>query len=176
MLVLVICGVACQSVPAHVTPSPLPSSTPTGQLGDQRIVDALIAFSRSRSAPSFEAVPFAKTVALGLADRIDVSRDREELRQSEAWVLMPAGPWRGRAVAPFTALDLLASSGAITVSIGPHPHCASPPVPAPAGFAAQRRVSVQPTQIDTCILWWTVDLFVSGSGQIEAVTLDVWEP
>lgn len=140
------------------------------------MVDALIAFARTQSATSFEAIPFAPSVALGLADRIDVTRARDDLQRSDAWVVMPAGPWRGRNPGPFTALDLLAKNGAIAISVGPHPHCASPPVPAPAGFAGHRRVSVQPVQIDTCILWWTVDLFVSGAGQIEAVTLDVWEP
>jgi hypothetical protein len=62
------------------------------------------------------------------------------------------------------------------VNAGPHMHCASPPVPAPTGLAGHRRVSVQPTNIETCILWWTVDLFVASSGRIEAVTLDLWDP
>jgi hypothetical protein len=35
---------------------------------------------------------------------------------------------------------------------------------------------VQPTGIDTCLLWWTVDLFVSPAGRIEAITLDLWDP
>jgi hypothetical protein len=41
-----------------------------------------------------------------------------------------------------------------------------------------RRVSVQPAagSIDSCLDWFTVDLFVTRSGEVAAVTLDLWEP
>jgi hypothetical protein len=33
-----------------------------------------------------------------------------------------------------------------------------------------------PAGIDSCIQWWTVDLFVTDDGRIGAVTLDRYEP
>ena len=135
----------------------------------------LISFARSPSAASFAAVPFADRVGLGLAEKIVITRPANELAQQSAWLLTHAVPFRAH-IGPQSALALLRTSGVTTVSVGPHQHCASPPVAAPSGFDGHRRVSVQPTGIDTCILWWTVDLFVADSGRIEAVTLDLWEP
>lgn len=55
---------------------------------------------------------------------------------------------------------------------------ASPPVPAPREFKDYRRVSVQPSDssIDSCLPWFTVDLFLDEQGSVALVTLDVWEP
>lgn len=79
---------------------------------------------------------------------------------------------------PFSALDVAARAQNPIVSVGEHPHCASPPVPPPDDVADLMRVSVQPDieQIDSCLQWWTVDFFINQAGQIEAVTLDLWEP
>jgi hypothetical protein len=101
-------------------------------------------------------------------------RDSAELVRPDAWTLQ-ANPFRGR-VGPFSALDLLARNVPMTISVGLHPHCASPPVPAPAHFVGARRVSIQPKDVDSCLDWWTVDAFLSATGRIEAITLDLWEP
>ena len=63
-----------------------------------------------------------------------------------------------------------------SVTVGPHPHCASPPVPAPAEVAELRRLSVQPVGELACPVWWTVDRFVEPGGAIAAITLDRYEP
>jgi hypothetical protein len=97
-----------------------------------------------------------------------------DLQRPDAWVLQADG-FRGH-VGPFSALDLMGKDVATTISVGPHPHCASSPVPPPTSLVAARRVSVQPKVVDSCLLWWTVDLFVSAAGRIEAVTLDLWSP
>jgi hypothetical protein len=97
-----------------------------------------------------------------------------DLVRPDTWVLREDG-FRGH-VGPFSALDLLAREVPTIISLGPHPHCASPPVATPTDLAGSRRVSVQPKDIDSCVLWWTVDLFVSPAGRIEAVTLDLWNP
>lgn len=51
-------------------------------------------------------------------------------------------------------------------------------MPSPKGFEGHQRVSIQPaeTTIDSCLSWFSVDLFVNGDGRIAAVTLDIWEP
>jgi hypothetical protein len=62
------------------------------------------------------------------------------------------------------------------VTVGPHNLCASPPVAAPGELAGLRRVSVQPVGDISCLLGWTVDLFLTDEGRIAGVTLDLGEP
>jgi hypothetical protein len=143
-------------------------------VADARLVRALAEFARAPDAGTLGAVPFADRIRLGLSDRLMIDRASFDLVRAEAWVLS-ANEFRGR-VGPFSALDLLARDVPTNISVGPHPHCASPPVPPPTDLLRSRRVSVQPTDIDSCLLWWTVDLFVSPAGRIEAVTLDLWDP
>jgi hypothetical protein len=146
--------------------------TPTA--ADEGLVRALVDFARAPGAVTLGAVPFADKVRLGLSNRLMTERPSLDLARPDAWVL-GAEVFRGR-VGPFSALDLLAKDVPTTISVGPHPHCASPPVPPPTDLVGSRRVSVQPKGIDSCLLWWTVDLFVSPAGRIEAVTLDLWDP
>lgn len=134
----------------------------------------VIEFARTPGTARLTAIPFAEKVKLGLSDRIVIERAPSEFAQADAWVLR-ADIFRGR-YGPFSLLEVLAKAVPTTISAGPHPHCASPPVPAPSEFANSRRLSVQPTGIDTCLLWWTVDLFVSPAGRIQAITLDLWDP
>ncbi|MGH2709720.1 MAG: hypothetical protein ACRDH9_00745 [Actinomycetota bacterium] len=145
----------------------------------------LIRFAESPQPESFAAVPFAESVWLGLSRRLVVNHPREMLADPSSWVL--SAPHFRAYVGPFSALDLLAEmdarfgpdappAGSLEVNVGPHPHCASPPVPPPARLKDLRRVSAQPTDIDSCILWWTVDAFVDVNGTIRAITLDLWEP
>ena len=54
--------------------------------------------------------------------------------------------------------------------------CLAPTSGTPATVAALRRLSAQPRDRSSCLQWWTVDVFVTASGAIRAVTLDVWEP
>jgi hypothetical protein len=114
-------------------------------------------------------------VWLGLADRLLAKRSPAVLTEPEAWVLQ-SEHFRAY-VGPFSALDLLARpKEKTTVSVGVHPHCASPPVPPPKRVAHLRRVSVQPRDSESCLRWWSVDVFVRPGGEIKAVTLDLWEP
>jgi len=161
--------------PSGSAPQPTtagPRETPT--LAEQGLVRALAEFARTPVAGTLGAVPFADTVRLGLSDRLMTERASPDLVRPDAWVLS-ANPFRGH-VGPFSALELLSRSAPTTISVGPHAHCASPPVPPPTDLVRLRRVSIQPKDIDTCLLWWTVDVFVSPAGRIEAVTLDLWEP
>jgi hypothetical protein len=147
--------------------------TPTDK--DERIVRALIRFARSPGPKTVADVPLADHgVWLGLADRLLAMRSPKELTATAAWVLR-SKLFRGYA-GRFSALDLLAGRERMTVTLGPHPHCASPPVPPPPRVAHLRRVSVQPRDIDSCNQWWTVDVFLRSGGDIQAVTLDTWEP
>lgn len=84
--------------------------------------------------------------------------------------------WNGYG-GPFDVLGpLLADGGPVLVTVGPHDHCAGPPLDLPSDFDGLRQVSIQPTGITSCIEWYAVDLFVDGSGEVLHVMLDLWEP
>lgn len=159
------------SVTASLVPRQ-PRGMPTTD--DVRLVRALVEFARIPESRTLAAIPLANRVRLGLSSRLITERASFDLARREAWVL-PGEVFRGR-VGPFSALDLVARDVPMTIAVGPHAHCASPPVPPPMEVVGLRRVSVQPKDIDTCLLWWTVDLFVSAAGRIEAITLDLWDP
>jgi hypothetical protein len=144
---------------------------------DEALMHAFIAFARSPSPRTLATIPFAAQVQLGLADRLLVERRSAELERPESWVLDVECCFRG-GVGAFSALELLKRASAVTISVGPHPHCVSPPVPPPPEVAALRRVSVQPKQGpgESCLQWWTVDVFLLPDDRIAAVTLDHYEP
>ncbi len=152
---------------AYVTPSP---ANPV----ELDIFGRVQAFASAPSQSAFEQVPFADEVALGLGDRVEQTVARAELAAPAAWVLDQKS-YGGRE-GPFSALETLRSGSDAAVVSGPHNHCASPPRPALAGFDQMRRVSAQPTDIDSCIDWWAVDLFLNTDGRIAAVLLDIWDP
>lgn len=170
----------------HVTPSstrsPVPpaggsaiASLPANP--DDALMHAFISFARSPGPGTLAAIPFADQVRLGLADRLLVQRRSAELERPGSWVIDVECCFRG-GVGPYSALDLLKRASAFTVSVGPHPHCVSAPVPPPPEVAGLRRVSVQPKQgpSDSCLQWWSVDVFLSPDRRVEAVTLDHYEP
>jgi hypothetical protein len=151
---------------------------PSGGLSekDREALEALIAFARNQDRRTWAAVPFAGRVRLGLADRLVVTRSADKLRDWRAWRLEPSGEHFRGYVGQFSALEPLTSGSPFTFSVGPHAHCASPPVAPPAEVASLRRLSVQPRTVTSCLEWFTVDVFVTRSGWIRAITLDLYEP
>lgn len=123
-----------------------------------------------------DALRLADTVLLGLGDHTLVERTAAELVDRKAWQL-DAEDFRAR-VGPFSALDLLARSSSGRVLVGRHNHCASPPTPVPDELRDAHQFSAQPleTEIDSCLQWWTVDVFVDDDGRVIGITLDLWEP
>lgn len=143
---------------------------------DLSLVNAFIEFAKSPGAETFSSLPLADSVAFGLGPQIIHSADVEELQDPQTWVINTE---HFRAyTGPFSSLTLLGSLNDYTVQIGEHSHCAGPPQPPPNGLDGHRRISVQPAgeSLDSCLDWSTVDLFVGPSGQVEAITLDLWEP
>lgn len=202
LLLASACGSAA---PPAATPSPSAptSATPVDAVGtepsapepppaptkaEQRLMRHFIAFARERTAESASRLPWADELAIGLGRDIKDTLDQTEAKDPAAWVLR-AETFRGY-TGPFSALerirrhaetvssDTAGGSGAFRISAGEHPHCASPPVSAPKEFKDYRRVSIQPadSSIDSCLDWFTVDLFLDERGRVAAVTLDLWEP
>ena len=173
--------------PTEQTTAPSPS--PAVEPADLRLTRDFVAFATRPSAKTAQKVPFAGEVQLGLGRDLRATLDRDDAPQGSAWVLK-AKYFRGY-TGPFSALEPIerhadgagstsvrSRGGAFTVSVGDHPHCASPPVLPPRGLEDTRRVSVQPSEssLDSCLSWFTVDLFMTDGGEIAAVTLDLWEP
>jgi hypothetical protein len=155
---------------------------------DRQLVRAFVEFALAPGSESVGRVPFAADgVRLGLASDLVATVPAERLADPDSWLVDRLPHFRAY-VGPFSALRSVrghVSSAAggdvlrrLQVNVGPHPHCASPPVPAPAAVQALRRVSVQPAEasITSCLEWFTVDLFVTPVGEVEAVTLDLYEP
>lgn len=142
----------------------------------ETIVSAFLDLANQPSPDAAERLPFADQVQLGLGRALHHSRSAAELADPSAWIIDEE--YFRAASGPFSALDMAAGSQDTVVSVGEHTHCASPPVPPPSDVAALARVSVQPDpeRIGSCLQWWTVDFFVNATGNIEAVTLDFWEP
>jgi hypothetical protein len=138
-------------------------------------VEALIVFARDPGDATWSELQLAEHVALGLGEMVRASKPADELRDPAAWTLN-VDLFRGRA-GTASALELIrGEAGRLSVTRGPHRHCAAPPVPPPAEAAGLTRFAIQPRDADGCLDWWTVDAFLDDEGRIRVVTLDLWEP
>ena len=136
---------------------------------------ALVAFARKPSDATWSAVRLAESVRLGLGRRLLVTRSAEALREPSAWML-EARLFRGGA-GPFSPLETLERhEGALVQREGSYRRCVSPPEPPPRSLSGLRRLSIQPRAVESCLRWFTVDVFVDGRGAVQAVTIDLWEP
>lgn len=178
------------SVPPRevATQTSTPSPKPTLTAEDERLMRDFVSFAVDPSPETASRLPLANEVALGLSRDIESTLDVSEAADTSAWVIR-AKHFRAY-TGPFSALELIqrhaekarsdsvGGRGAFQVFVGEPPHCASPPVPAPREFKDYRRVSVQPSHssIDSCLSWFTVDLFLDEQGTVAAITLDLWEP
>lgn len=173
-------------------PKPTGTTEATGTdvtAADVKLADAFVAFATDPGPATAEALPLSPDgVRLGLGEKLLRDAPTGDVAITDSWELAADGYFRGY-VGPFSALRALEehvngeltseagrTSNEVTVSIGPHPHCASPPVPAPPGLGTRRRVSLQPAGVESCLQWFSVDLYLDDQGQIVAVTLDLWEP
>jgi hypothetical protein len=156
-----------------------PDAEQSGELSDadaENIVNGFLRLADHPGADAVDRLPFAEEVRLGLGSELHQARNRAQLADPEAWII-DEDEFRAYS-GPFSALDVGARAESTVVSVGEHPHCVNPPVPPPDDLADHDRVSVQPVmdEQDSCLQWWTVDLFLDETGQIEAITLDLWEP
>lgn len=176
-LAIVASGALAVTVVA-CAPSPGPSAT--GQLNPDAIASAVIDFARARDASSFADISFAADVALALGGEVRLRRAADELLDPRAWLIDPGPNGFRERVGPFSVLDLLADADALTTSAGRHGSCmaADEPLPPPAELATIQVVSIQPDRRDVaaCMQWWAVDIFVTDSGRIEGVDLDLGAP
>lgn len=160
---------------------------PTAQ--DVQLIRRFVAFAITPTSDTAARVPFGTSLRLGLGPVLRTRLSEAQVAHSDQWALR-ATAFRGY-TGPFNALTLIrrharrtkpgavgVRDGPFRISLGAHPHCAGGAVPPPEGLEHLRRVSVQPSSdsYDSCLTWFTVDLFLDKEGMITAATLDVWEP
>lgn len=158
---------------------------------DARLLDDFIRFAVSPSAATASRLPFAERVRLGLGPVLLGDLPLESVQDPSSWMVNTRSGYLRGVQGPFSAIQLISShvhydsegggpqqSGDLQTSVGEHPHCASPPKPAPRPFDGTLRLSVQPADesITTCLAWFTVDLFLDDAHRIVAVTVGIWEP
>lgn len=165
-----------------------PTDRADATANDVALIDAVVRFAQQPDRGTGHALPLAPGgVDLGLGPTLVRTLPAELVSDPEAWLLETDG-FRARS-GPVSALTVLQEhlaepDGAqrlgtgLQTSVGEHPHCASPPVPAPVGLGDARRVSVQPADgsITTCLAWFSVDLFLADDGTVVAITVDLYEP
>jgi len=181
-----------QPRPATPTGEAVEGGTATSEAtdADRALAQRFVAFSLDLGAASASELGLASEgVQLGLGDRLLTELSVASATDPAAWEI-PEDVFRGSA-GPFSAIDVLgrgvagsdgdpsvADMSGLVVTVGDHPHCVSPPVPAPPEMSEMRRVSVQPSpdRMQSCLDWFTIDFFVDNDGMVAAITLDLWEP
>ncbi len=147
------------------------SAEPTDN--ERSTIEALQDFAAG--GPLDPSIAWSDVVSLGAGSNEGKRLSPTELSDRSNWLIENVPNFRGGDEQPFTALTIVSDP---TVVVGPHDHCASPPVPAPPALAGLRRVSLQPdpSTIDSCLQWSTFDVFFDSQGRVAGITIDRWEP
>lgn len=161
----VVVSGATASRPATSGPTTTLSAEDALALWDESMVAELEAFALRPSDETFNDLPLAQFVMLGIEDRIVVAKPQEELRDPSVWVV------EGHSV-----LDQLAAGGDYVLRRNTHETCVGEENPAPLEMSGYQRLSIHPADLqnDTCLNWYSVDLFLHD-GQIVGITLTLWE-
>ena len=179
---------ASSSSPFPTDVTTQPDSAPDIRGRDTALIRDFVEFATHPSEQTAAALPFATVVRLGLGRDLLTTVRGNDISDASKWVLdveyfrATSGPFNALRPVKTTVNEDRTEPGGngspFKVSVGEHPHCASPPMAPPDGLQTLRRVSLQPADdtIDTCLRWFSVDLFLNQERRVVAVTLDVWEP
>lgn len=163
------------STSTSTTSSSTSTTTVITTLSDLEIGrQALVALAASTGDDiDLTGASFAATVSLGVHNVLSTERTRAQLETYDGWTI-GVSEYAGFS-GPFNALDTLRSGETLVIDEGSHPHCAGPALDPPEGLEEATRVHAQPKNIDSCIAWFSVDLWIVD-GSIEAVTLELFGP
>lgn len=155
---------------------PTAASGPGGPVSaeERDLAEAFVAFARDPNPGTLAEVPFAEQVLVGLGPELATHRTHSasELADPAAWPL--DADFRAY-VGPFSALDRIVDTDDLRISGGPRAQCAATPLPVADDLEDLRQVTIQPNDIDSCLQWFAIDLFLDN-GEIAAVVLDLYEP
>lgn len=186
MVIASACTVAADPDPTATSTSTVPSTTSTTPPAPTTTValeppngfelgrTALQSLSLSAGDDvDLDDLGFAPTLLLGVHNVLSVERTLDDLSSADGWTI-GVSEYAGFS-GPFNPLEVLRSGGPLLIEEGSHPHCAGPPLDPPSGFEDATRVHAQPKNVDSCIDWFSVDLWIVA-GQIQAVTLELFGP
>ncbi len=179
-------------LPPLNAPEPRPDNTtkqpPSDPLteSDVETLSALVAFAADPRSTTFDRLPLAPQVALGLGNEIRKRVAAEVLGEPSAWVVpFPAQGFAGRsldgsisALRPLRAgLDGqdIGSDPAYEVTSGPHTGCFTP-TGLPDDLRGLRQLNIEPSRIRSCLDWYAVEVYLDSNDDIAAVLVDLWEP
>lgn len=172
LLGLASCGTA-EPDASPATQNPVP-------IDKDELAQALVRFARAPGPETMAGVRLTEEVSLGLGDELVARRSADDLVQAHAWVIEAGEAGFRERSGPFSALDPLAQANRNVVSVGSYSSCNAPnrPAPPPAAVAELRRISIQPDPggMVACMQWWSVDLYITPTGEIAAITLDFGAP
>lgn len=153
-----------ESTPATSGPTTTMSVQDALAAWDEAMVAELAAFASRPSDETFNDLPLAQFVLLGIGDRTVYAKAEDELRDPSVWVV------EGHSV-----LDLLAAEDGKVQTRNPHEACIAEH-PVPPEMAPYRRLSIYPTELkgDACLNWYSVDLYIQD-GKIAGISLNLWE-
>jgi hypothetical protein len=141
---------------------------------DRKLADDFIAWARSQSE---RVPPLADSLRLLLGPEVHTEVVLSDPYDRSGWVLSTEQDdlWRAY-IGPFEPLDHLAGPRNVSVVSGPHQTCNVPAVDAPADLASLRQITIEATDVDSCLQWYSIRLFVNDAGLVEAVIFDAYEP
>ena len=150
---------------------------------DKRLIDALISFAENPDRDRLAALPLAQEVALLIGCTQESTLSRNQAQKLTRWDTfindygLTAGPYNALRYIRQHAKRSATGASAFDVRLGARQRCAGPAVTAPAEYRSFRRVSVQPSLSagESCLAWFSVDLYLGSTGQIEAVAVEQWE-
>jgi len=135
----------------------------------------LHAFADTPNAETLGAVPFGDQVAIGLGGDVVKTLTASQLVDPSAWIIHR--PYFAGASGPFTALDYLRRDPELwSITEGKYQFCPWGRAADLPGFEKDRRITIEPSNITSCVEWWAVDVYLDESGSVDAIGLNRVEP
>ncbi len=147
-----------------------PLSGPAGPLARN-----LHAFAVAPGPETLRAIPFGDRVGLGLGGEVVKMLTPSQLEEPSAWVIH-RDHFAGYS-GPFSALDRLRRDPELwSITEGKQLFCPWARTAALPGYEQDRRLTLEPSGITTCLQWWAVDIYLDERDRIDAISLILAEP
>jgi hypothetical protein len=142
---------------------------------DAPLARKLHAFAADPGAETLGAIPLSDQVAIGLGGDVVKTPTAEQLEDPSAWVIHR--PYFAGQSGPFTALDQLRRNPDLwSITEEKQQGCPWARTAALPGYEQDRRLTIEPSNITSCLEWFAVDVYVDESGRIVAISLNFDEP
>jgi hypothetical protein len=142
---------------------------------DAPLARKLHAFAAAPGAETLRAIPLSDQVAIGLGGDVVQTLTAEQLQDPSAWVIHR--PYFAGYVGPFNPLEQLRRDPEFwSITEGKQLGCPWARTAALPGYEQDRRLTIEPSDITSCLEWFGVDVYVDESGSVDAISLNLVEP